>query len=64
MVDHVKPAIRDNKPNHVILHVSQIAKPIVELAMSLIKDGNSVIVSGIVSRFDSLNKKVNEVNTL
>ena len=30
--------------------------------MSLIKVGNSVIVSGIVPRFESLNNKANEFN--
>ena len=61
------------KPNHVGLHIrtndlqrektlSQITKSITELAMPLIKDGNSVIVSCIVPRFDNLNNKVNKVN--
>ena len=30
--------------------------------MSLTDDGNLVIVSGIVPRFDNLNNKANEVN--
>ena len=30
--------------------------------MSLIKDGNSVILSGMDPRFDNLNNKANEVN--
>ena len=46
MVDHVKPTIRVDKPDHVLLHTgkndlrrektaSQIARSIAELAMSL-----------------------------
>ena len=73
MVDHVKPTIRDDKPDHVILHTgtndlrsektaSQIARSITELAMSLKDNDNSVIVSGIVPRNDNLNNKATEVN--
>ena len=74
MVEHVKPTIRDDKPNHVILHTgtndlrsdktaSQIARYITELAMSLKDNDNSVIVSGIVPRNDNLNNKATEVNS-
>ena len=73
MVDHVKPTIREDTPDNIILHdgtndlrsektSSQIAKAIIELAMSLKTDENSVIVSSIVPRFDNLNNKANEVN--
>ena len=73
MFDHVKPTIRDDKPDHVILHTgtndlrsektaSQIAISISELAMSLKDNDNSVIVSGIVPRNDNLNNKATEVN--
>ena len=73
MVDHVKPTIRDYKPDHVILHTgtndfrsaktaSQIARSITELATSLKDNDNSVIVSGIVPRNDNLNNKATEVN--
>ena len=73
MVDHVKPTIRDDKPDHVILHtgtndlrsektVSQIARSITELAMSLKDNDNSVIVSGIFPKNDNLNNKATEVN--
>ena len=73
MVDHVKPTLRDDKPDHIILHTgtndlrsektsSNIAKSIVDLAMSLKSSGSSVIVSGIVPRFDNLNNKASEVN--
>ena len=51
MVDHVKQTIRDDKPDAGTNYLrsektSQIAKSM-ELAMSLIKDGNSVIASSI-----------------
>ena len=73
MVDHVKPTLRDDKPDHIILHTgtndlrsektsSNIAKSIIDLAMSLKSSGSSVIVSGIVPRFDNLNNKASEVN--
>ena len=73
IVDHVKPTIRDDKPDHVILHTgkndlcvekiaSQIARSITELAMSLKDNDNSVIVSGIDPRNDNLNNKATEVN--
>ena len=73
MVDHVKPTIREDTPDNIILHPgtndlrsektsSQIAKAIIELAMLLKTDENSVIVSSIVPRFDNFNNKANEVN--
>ena len=73
MVDHVKPTLRDEKPDHIILHTgtndlrsektsSNIAKSIVDLAMSLKSSGSSVIVSGIIPRFDNLKNKASVVN--
>ena len=73
MVDHVKPTLCDVKPDHIILHTGtndlrsektsrNIAKSIVDLAMLLKSSGSSVIVSGIVPRFDNLNNKASEVN--
>ena len=73
MVDHVKPTIRDDKPDHVILHTgtndlrsektaSQIARSITELAMSLKDNDNSIIVSGIVPRNYNPNNKATKVN--
>ena len=73
MVDYVKPTIRDDKPDHVILHTgrtdlrsektaSQIARSITEQAMSIKHNDDSVIVSGIVPRNDNLNNKATEVN--
>ena len=73
MVDHVKSTLRDSKANHIILHVwtndlrtektaSQITKSIMDLKTSLKNNGNLVIVSDIVTRFDNLNNKATEVN--
>ena len=73
MVDHVKPTLRECKPDHLILHVgtndlnsestsSQIARSIIDLATSLISDNCYVSVSGIVPRNDGLNNKASEVN--
>ena len=73
MVDHVKPTIRDDKPDHVILHTEtydlrsektarQIARSITEVAMPLKNNDNSVIVSGIIPRNDNLDNKATEVN--
>ena len=73
MVDQVKPTIRDDKPDHVILYTgtndlrsdkiaSLIARSNAELTMSLKDNDNSVIVSGIVPRNDNLNNKASEVN--
>ena len=72
MVDQVKPTLRDDKPNQVILHAgtndlrtektaSQIVKSIMNLTASLKNNGNSVTVSGIVP-FDNLNNEATEVN--
>ena len=73
MVDHVKPTIGNDKPDHVILHTgtndlrsektaSQIARSITELAMSLKDNHNLVIVFDIVPRHDNLTNKTTEVN--
>ena len=73
MVDHAKPTLRDDKPDNMILHAgtndirtektaSQTAKSIMDLTTSLKKNGDSVVVSGIVPRFDNLNNKATEVN--
>ena len=73
MTDHVKSTLRDINPDHIVLHAgtsdlrteitaSQIAKATIDLATSLKNDGNTVTVSGIVSRLDELNNKANEVN--
>ena len=59
MVDHVKPTIRDDKPEYVHSEktASQIVRSIPELAILLTDNDNSIIVSGIVPRHN-----VNEVN--
>ena len=68
----MKLTIRDDKPDHVILHTgrndlrskktaSQIARSITELAMSLKDSHNSVIASVIAPRNDNLNNKATEV---
>ena len=73
MQDHVKPTIWDINPQQIILHVgtndlktertaSQIAKSIIDLSISLKKNGNMIAVSGIVPRLDELNNKAAEVN--
>ena len=73
MHDHVKPTIRDFDPEHIILHVgtndlnsektaSQIANSIIELALSLKNETNTIHVSLIVPRQDDFNNKANEVN--
>ena len=74
MVDHVKPTLWDEKPDHSILHertndlrtektTSQVAKSIMDSTTSLKNNDNSVIVSGIVPCFDNLNNKATEVIT-
>ena len=73
MHDHLKPTIRDFNPDHIILHcrtddlsfeqtASQIAKSIIELALSLKSKDNKILISLIVPKNDSLNNKANEVN--
>ena len=72
MHDHVKPTIRDVNSGHVILHcgtndlnsertISQIARSIIELALSLKSKDNKISVSLIVPRNDNLNNKASEV---
>ena len=73
MVDHVKSTLRNDKPDNVILHAgandlrtkkttSQIAKSIMDLTAALKNNGNLVIVSGIVPRFDNLIYNTTKVN--
>ena len=73
MHDHVKPTIRDVNPDHVILHcgtndlnsertASQIARSIIELALSLKSKDNKISVSLIVPRNDNFNNKASEVH--
>ena len=73
MVDHVKSTLRNDKPDNVILHAgandlrtkkttNQIAKSIMDLTTALKNNGNLVIVSGIVPRFDNLIYNATKVN--
>ena len=74
MHDHVKPTVRDFNLDHIILHcgtndpnserrISQIARSVVELALSLKSKDNKISISLIVPRFDNLNNKASEVNS-
>ena len=74
MYDHVKPTIQDFNPKDIILHVgtnelkssktaSQIPRSVIDLALSLKSETNTVTVSLIVPRKDSLNNKAQEVNS-
>ena len=72
--DHVKPTIQEFNPNHIILHVgtnelksfkrvSQISKSVIDPALSLKSETNTVMISQIAPRKDNLNNKVQEVNS-
>ena len=72
MVDHVKPVMR-NKPDHIIFHVGtnyipsdqdagDIAKSIVDLAMSAKPPACAVSISNIIIRKDKHQHKAQEVN--
>ena len=73
MYDHVRPTLRDCNPNWIILHIgtndlkekrkaSQIAKSIIDLAISIKSEDIKVVISLIVPRYDILNNKAFEVN--
>ena len=74
MLDHVKPSIRDFYPDYIILHsgtndlscertASQIARSIIELALTLKSQNNKISISLIVPRSDSVNNKANVANS-
>ena len=74
MKDYSKPCIKEEKPDHLILHVGtndlasentaeRIAKPIVDLAKGLVPDDGTISVSIIVPRNGKLNGKSGEVNS-
>ena len=74
MYDHVKPTIQDFNPKDIILHVgtnelkssktaSQIPRSVIDLALSLKSETNTVTISLTVLRKDSLNNKAQEVNS-
>ena len=71
--DYVKPCIRENDPDHVILHVGtnemnselppeRIAKSVVDVAKNVKSNTRSVSISSILPRNDNFNNKVIEVN--
>ena len=73
LVDHVKPAIREENPDHIILHIGtndiptdqtpiQICNNIINLASSLKENDIKVTISSIVQRNDEHNHKVLLVN--
>ena len=73
MKDYAKACIRENDPDHAILHVGTnelnselvpegIEKPIVDVAKNIKSEIRSVSVSGVVPRNDDLNNKASEVN--
>ena len=73
MKDYVKPCIRENDPDHVIMHVGtnemnselppeRIAKSVIDVAKNVKTDTCSVSISGIIPRSDNFNNKVMEVN--
>ena len=64
----------DFNPDHIIFHcgtndlssertTSQIARSIIELALSLKSTDSEISISLIIPRNDNLNKKVSEVNS-
>ena len=74
MHDHVKPSVQDFNLNHTILHcktndlssertASQIARSIIELALTLKSHDNKISISLFVPRNDNLNNKANGVNS-
>ena len=73
MKDYVKPCIRENDPDHVIMHVGtnkmnselppeRIAKSVIDVAKNVKTDTRSVRISGIIPRNHNFNNKVMEVN--
>ena len=73
MNDYVKPCIRKNNPDHIILHVGTndiptskdplaIVQSIVDLAKNVMTQDGSVTISGTILRNDQWNNKVREVN--
>ena len=75
MHDHVKPIVRDFDTDHIILHCgtndlnsdrtsSQIAREIIDLAISLKSDKSKISISLLTPRSDELNNKASAVNNL
>ena len=73
MKDYSKPCIKEDQPDHIMLHVGtnylasennaeRTAKSIVDLAKGLVADDCTISVSSIVPRNDKLSGKAAEVN--
>ena len=73
MKDYAKPCIREENPDHIILHVGtndlssennaeRVGKSIVDLAKSLLSENRKVTISGIIPRNEQWNIKAEEVN--
>ena len=73
MKDYAKPCIREENPDHIILHVGtndlssennveRVCKSIVDLVKSLLFENRKVIISGIIPQNDQWNIKAEEVN--
>ena len=74
MKDYPKPCIKEDKRDHLILHVrtnglasqnnaEKIPKSIADLAKCLVTDDHTISVSRIVPKNDKLNSKAAEVNS-
>ena len=74
MKDYPKPCIKEDKRDHLILHVGtnglasqnnaeKIPKSIADLAKCLVTDDRTISVSRIVPKKDKLNSKAAEVNS-
>ena len=74
MRNHIKPCIRENSPEHVVLHVGtndlpsvkpvdSISGSITTLAQEVIPEKRSVSISSIIPRNDKWDNKVFEVNS-
>ena len=73
MKDYVKPCIRENNPEYVILHVGtnelnseltpeRIAKSVINVGKNIQTNHKTISISGIVPRNDNFNNKATEVN--
>ena len=73
MHNHVKPTVRDFDPRYIILHCgtnesnfdrtsSQMAREIIDPAISMKSDKNKILISLLTPRSDKLNNKASEVN--
>ena len=73
MKDYIKPCLREENPDHIILHIGtnclnsdsdseRIAKSIIDLSKGIKTDERSVSISAIVIRNDEWNSKASEVN--